>query len=54
MADRIRGKNGVEWRTAVLADQRVEFFRGKDFASYFKRNEGQMYQWVSKGSPLES
>lgn len=39
LADELRKKNGVEWRDAVMADQRVEFIRGKDFSRWFQANQ---------------
>ena len=43
MADSLRERKGVQWATAKLetADgdgTYVEFFRGKDFARYFRAN----------------
>ena len=49
MADKIRAKGGVEWRQAVLADHRVEFFRGKDLAAYYRDHSNEMAPYVPKG-----
>lgn len=49
VADKLRAKGGIEWRQAILADQRVEYIRGKDFAAHFKQHEEQMLTWVSRG-----
>lgn len=54
LADTLRSKGGVEWRSAVMADQRVEFIRGKDLAAHFKAHPEQMQNYVSKGTPVES
>ncbi|KAK9839798.1 hypothetical protein WJX81_002420 [Elliptochloris bilobata] len=48
LADALRSKGGVEWRTAVMADQRVEFIRGKDLAAHFRSHPEQMQFFVSK------
>lgn len=49
LCDKLRTKGGVEWRQAILADQRVEYIRGKDLASYFREKPEQMLKWVSRG-----
>ena len=51
LADTLRSKGGVEWRSAVMADQRVEFIRGKDLAAHFREHPEQMQNYVSKGTP---
>ena len=40
----------MEWRQAILADQRVEYFRGKDLAAHFREKPDQMLKWVSRGA----
>ncbi len=52
LAERLRGKGGLEWRSAVLQDQRVEAVRGKDFAAYFRQHEDLLQQFVSKSALL--
>lgn len=54
LADTLRSKGGVEWRSAVMADQRVEFIRGKDLAAHFREHPEQMQNYVSKGTPVGS
>ena len=54
LADTLRSKGGVEWRSAVMADQRVEFIRGKDLAAHFRAHPEQMQNYVSKGAPARS
>ena len=49
LADKLRSKNGIEERAAVLADQRVDAFRGKEFAAYLRQHEELMQPFVSKG-----
>ena len=49
LADKLRAKNGVEWRSSILQDQRVEFIRGKDLARYLRSHEEQLQPFVSKG-----
>lgn len=49
MADKLRVKGGIEWRQAILADSRVEFFRGKDFAAHYRDNTENMGPYVPKG-----
>lgn len=50
LADKLRSKNGIEERAAVLADQRVDVFRGKEFAAYLRQHEELMQPFVSKGT----
>lgn len=50
LADKLRAKNGIEWRSSVLHDQRVEFIRGKDLARYLRSHEEQLQPFVSKGA----
>uniref|UniRef100_A0A061QPG5 Translocation protein SEC62 n=1 Tax=Tetraselmis sp. GSL018 TaxID=582737 RepID=A0A061QPG5_9CHLO len=38
LAQQLRTKNGIPWRTGVAEGDRVEYFRGKDFAVYFREN----------------
>ena len=54
LADTLRSKGGVEWRSAVMADQRVEFIRGKDLAAHFREHPEQMQIYVSKGAHVGS
>jgi len=42
LAQHLRTKNGVEWRAGIANGERVEFFRGKDFAAYLAANPSQM------------
>ena len=49
LADKLRAKNGVEWRSSILQDQRVEFIRGKELARYLRSHEEQLQPFVSKG-----
>ena len=51
LADKLRAKNGVEWRSSILQDQRVEFIRGKDLARYLRSHEEQLQPFVSKVWP---
>lgn len=53
LADKLRSKNGIEERAAVLADQRVDVFRGKEFAAYMRQHEELMQPFVSKATKLE-
>ena len=48
LAEKLRSKGGIEWRSAVLQDQRVEVVRGKDFGAYFRQHEDLLQQFVSK------
>ena len=52
LAEKLRGKGGIEWRSAVLQDQRVEAIRGKDFAAFFRTHEDLLQQFVSKSMSL--
>lgn len=52
LCDKLRSKGGVDWRQAILADQRVEFLRGKDLAAYFRSQPEQMLKWVNRGECL--
>ena len=54
LADDLRSKGGVAWRQAVLHDKRVEFFRGKDFAAYFREDPDKMAAFVTKGELPDS
>jgi hypothetical protein len=51
LADELRKKSGVEWRDAIMADRRVEFIRGKDFAAYFRQHEDKLAGLTSSGMP---
>jgi hypothetical protein len=51
LADSLREKKGVQWSTAKLEShsgesQYVEYFRGKDFARYFRANPDKLNQHV--------
>ncbi|KAK9804442.1 hypothetical protein WJX73_000818 [Symbiochloris irregularis] len=48
LADSLRAKNGIPWRTAVVADSRKEFVRGKDFVSHFKEHNDVLGAWVNR------
>jgi hypothetical protein len=48
-ADLLRMKNGVEARNGVLGEERVEFFRGKDFSKYVKANPEKCVMFVKGG-----
>ena len=50
LAEKLRSKGGIEWRSAVLQDQRVEVVRGKDFGAYFRQHEDLLQQFVSKSA----
>lgn len=50
LANGLRTKHGIEWRSAILQDQRVELFRGKDFAAYFRKHEDKMALFVNRGT----
>lgn len=52
LADALRAKGGVEWRSAVMADQRVEFIRGKDLAAHMRAHPEQIQPHVSKCASL--
>ena len=53
LADSLRTKNGIEWKYSKLelaqGSIRVEFFRGKDFARYFRSKPDQLEPFFSKG-----
>jgi hypothetical protein len=49
LADLLRSKNGIEWRSAVLSGDRAEYFRGKDFASYFRERPEKLAGLVTGG-----
>ena len=53
LADSLRTKAGIPWRTAVMGEQRFEFVRGKDFVRFFEKNEDKLQPYVSKGVWLE-
>lgn len=48
LCDKLRAKGGVEWQTAILADQRVEYVRGKDLAAYFRNHSDEILRYVSR------
>jgi len=49
MCDKLRAKGGVEWQQAILADQRVEYVRGKDLAAFFREHPNDIVKYVSRG-----
>lgn len=49
LADSLRIKSGIPWRTAVMGEQRFEFIRGKDFVRYFVAHEDKMQPFAPKG-----
>ena len=53
LADTLRAKGGIEWRHAVLDDQRVEIVRGKDFVQYFVAHPDKMQRYAGYGKPPE-
>lgn len=53
LCDKLRSKGGVEYRTAVVADERMEYVRGKDLASYFKDKPEAMAAFVSGNKTRE-
>mmetsp|Transcript_28214 Transcript_28214/g.79644 ORF Transcript_28214/g.79644 Transcript_28214/m.79644 type:complete len:382 (-) Transcript_28214:130-1275(-) len=42
LAQHLRTKNGIPWRTGISQGDRVEYFRGKDFITYFKDHPEQL------------
>eukprot|EP00884_Botryococcus_braunii_P003901 jgi/Botrbrau1/13511/Bobra.0082s0104.1 len=54
LADELRKKNGVEWREAILADQRVEFIRGKDLARWLQAHEEKLAGVTAAGRVEQS
>ncbi|KDD76972.1 hypothetical protein H632_c51p1 [Helicosporidium sp. ATCC 50920] len=48
-SDLLRGKEGVESRTAVLEAHRVEILRGKDFARYVAAHDGELQALIQGG-----
>lgn len=46
LADSLRSKNGIDWRNGVVEDRRFEYFRGKDFATYFRQHSHQFSQYT--------
>ena len=50
LADSLRSKDGLEVRNGVLEGNRVEFFRGKDFARFVKANPERCSKFFSGGA----
>ncbi|KAL3154943.1 hypothetical protein ABBQ38_011473 [Trebouxia sp. C0009 RCD-2024] len=46
LTDSLRAKHAVEWRDGVVEDRRYEYFRGKDFAMYFKQHPEKFSSWI--------
>lgn len=46
LTDGLRAKHAVEWRDGVVEDRRYEYFRGKDFATYFKQHPEKFSSWI--------
>ena len=46
LTDSLRAKHAVEWRDGVVEDRRYEYFRGKDFATYFKQHPEKFSSWI--------
>lgn len=46
LTDSLRAKHAVEWRDGVVEDRRYEYFRGKDFAHYFKQHPEKFSSWI--------
>jgi len=53
MCDKLRAKGGVEWQQAILADQRVEYVRGKDLAAFFREHPNDIVKYVSRALKAE-
>jgi hypothetical protein len=51
LAETLRGKGGVESRSAVLHGERVEFFRGKDIVRFLKATPEAWTKFASLGAP---
>lgn len=47
-AEILRGKNGIESRSAVLQTDRLDLFRGKDFARWCRDNPEAVPNVVSR------
>lgn len=48
-ADLLRTKDGVEGRSAVLDQERVEIIRGKDLVRYIAANQDKVTLPIAKG-----
>lgn len=46
LTDSLRTKHGLDWRNGVVEDRRFEYFRGKDFAVYFKEHPDKFDSWI--------
>ena len=46
LTDSLRSKHGLDWRNGIVEDRRFEFFRGKDFAVYFKEHPEKFDSWI--------
>ncbi len=46
LTDSLRTKYGLDWRNGVVQDRRFEYFRGKDFAAYFKQHPEKFDSWI--------
>lgn len=53
LAETLRGKGGVESRSAVLHGERVEFFRGKDFVRFLKATPEAWSKFASLGKDTD-
>jgi hypothetical protein len=42
LCEEIRRKGGVPWRTAIVDDDRKDFFRGKDLQRYLEAHPSKM------------
>lgn len=48
--EEIRRKGGVPWRTAIVDDDRKDFFRGKDLQRYVEAHPGKLEGIVDTGA----
>lgn len=46
LTDSLRAKHAVQWHDGVVEDRRYEYFRGKDFATYFKQHPEKFSSWI--------
>lgn len=46
LTDSLRTKHALYWRDGVVEDRRFEYFRGKDFALYFKQHPEKFDSWI--------
>lgn len=46
MCDVLRSKQGVEYRTAVVNEERLEYVRGKDLAAYLRTHPDVMAKFT--------